>query len=82
MWLLVSSEPLISESGEKLGVVATFRNVTDVKEGEHKIEAAFSQLKEKATDLEKLNRLMVDRELKMIELKEEIVRLKNEKLPK
>lgn len=47
-----------------------FFDVTDDK----KIE---QDLKEKNENLEKMNNLMVDRELKMIELKSEIYRLKN-----
>jgi len=34
------------------------------------------QIKEKLEELQKLNKFMVDRELKMVELKEEIKRLK------
>lgn len=50
-------------------VVAVFR---DVKEEEIKRE----QLRTKITEIEKLNKAMIDRELKMIELKQEIKNLK------
>lgn len=49
--------------------VGIMRDVTERKKAE-------KQLQEKISELEKINKLMVDRELKMVELKDEIKRLK------
>lgn len=54
------------ESGE---IVAIFRNITEQVENKNKLE-------EKILELETLNNFMVERELKMIELKKEIESLK------
>lgn len=51
---------------------ATVRDVTEQKLAENK-------LKEKIQELQNINRIMIGREVKMIELKEEIGRLKNNK---
>jgi hypothetical protein len=50
--------------------VGIIRDITQDKEHERK-------LKEKMEEMEKMNKLMTDRELKMIELKEKIRELKN-----
>lgn len=59
---------LIDVKGDDF-IMATVRDVTEEKEVERKIE-------ERAENLEKINNLMVGRELKMIELKKEIASLK------
>ena len=46
---------------------------------EQKITERTAQLQKNVTELNRMNTLMVDRELKMIELKKEIERLKKEK---
>lgn len=48
------------------------------KKQEETIKERTQELREKVTDLEKFNKLAVGRELKMIELKEEIKKLKEE----
>lgn len=57
--------PLKNEKGEIVGIVGVSRDITEKK----KIE---SSLAKRMKELEFLNRLMVDRELKMIELKKKI----------
>jgi hypothetical protein len=54
--------------GDKIFIQATVRDVSERKKAEQKIE-------EQVNELEKFNRLMVGRELKMIELKERIKEL-------
>lgn len=56
--------------GGKEVILAMGRDVTSRKNAE-------SELKEKYVELEKMNKIMVGRELKIVELKEEIDRLKN-----
>lgn len=58
------------EAGKLTGLVGVSRDVTERR----KIE---DELKQRAESLEQMNKLMVDRELKMIELKKEIEKLKN-----
>lgn len=54
------------------GFATIFFDITDRK----KID---DELRDKNADLEKLNRVMIDRELKMISLKEELHKYKNKK---
>ena len=55
-----------------IGIDGIVIDITERKKAEEK-------LKEKLEELEKINRLMVGRELKMVSLKEEVEKLKNEK---
>lgn len=66
LWLFVSVY-----SPENGFFVAVFQNITEQKK--HQLE-----LDEKNQDLERMNKLMIDRELKMVELKKEIEELKAE----
>jgi PAS domain S-box-containing protein len=59
-----ASTPVMKE-GTVVGAVVTFRDITERK----KMDA---ELKEYVTDLERFNRLVIGREEKMIQLKEEI----------
>ncbi len=56
--------------GRVVGQIWSFRNIT-------KYISFQEQIQEKVTMLERLNKTMVDRELKMIELKEKIAELEN-----
>ncbi len=65
--------PIISQEGDLLGFVGAELDVTDRKKGE--------EAKQKHTDeLEKINDLMVDREMKMIEMKKELEQLRDKKM--
>jgi hypothetical protein len=60
-----------SEEGEIIGYFLGFFDLTEIKKTE-------AELRYRLEEVEKLQRLVVGRELKMIELKEEIERLKRE----
>ncbi|RPJ17506.1 MAG: PAS domain S-box protein [Desulfobacteraceae bacterium] len=59
-----SSTPIIKD-GKVMGAVVTFRDITERKK-------ARKELEERMEDLERFSRLTIDREEKMIQLKEEI----------
>lgn len=59
----------LDEKGKPVRLAGTVHDITEHKKLEE-------ELQEKVDDLEKANKLMVDRELKMIELKKEIEKLK------
>jgi len=61
----LSAKMLFTPSQEFLGVEGVLRNISDRKASE-------SKLLEKTQELERMNKLMTDRELKMIELKKEL----------
>lgn len=67
--LLVSTSPIFDEKGEYQGVVHIARDITQRKKMEE-------ELKDRVDKLERFQKVMVDRELKMKELKAEIVALK------
>jgi PAS domain S-box-containing protein len=68
--------------GNLIGYFFAFFDMSELKKFqkglEEKVKEATSQLREKLDELERFNRLAVGRELKMIELKEEIELLKKE----
>ena len=68
-WNELSITPIRGDNGEITHFVGITRDITDRKNLEEKLS---TQLKETV----RLNKLMVDRELKMIELKKEIATLK------
>jgi PAS domain-containing protein len=59
------SAPMLGENKKYYGRIWYFRDITDRKVAEEKIEHELQEIKE-------MNNLMVDREMKMIELKKEI----------
>ena len=61
-----------NEKGQVDGIVGIILDITDIKNIEQ-------LTKEKAENLERINKLMIDRELKMIELKKRIEELEQEK---
>lgn len=68
LWVIGST--LVRKSGEVYGAIETIRDITEEGTNEAK-------LLEKVEELSKMNQLMVTRELKMVELKDEIQRLKS-----
>lgn len=68
--------------GNTIGYFLAFADINELKklqrELEQKVEKRTKQLQEKVDEMEKFDRLTVGRELRMIELKEEIERLKQE----
>lgn len=68
IWLNTNKIPLTDEHGNVIGVLGTYMDVTDRKLADDKLKAALE-------DSRKLNDLMVDRELKMVEMKEKIKEL-------
>jgi len=72
----------IKKEGEISGFFLAFIDITPLKkiqqEMEEKIRISTQDLKEKVKELEKFHEIAIGRELKMIELKEEIKRLKEE----
>lgn len=68
IYLWASAQPLLDRMGKVIGAIESLRDVTErqVKD---------TKLQEKIEDLSKLNRAMVDREKKMVELKEKIKQL-------
>jgi len=75
----------LKKAHEEVGAVleirtkARTRELKELAEGlEGKVERRTKEIQEKMADLERFQRLAVGRELKMIELKEEIKKLKEE----
>ena len=66
------------KTGDELEQVAdNFNRMVDkLKTSRQEIDLKNQELKLKVTEMEKFNKLSVDRELKMIELKNEIIELK------
>lgn len=69
VWLLVTAKPLLQADGSVRQVICTFTDISD------RVQAT-AELKAKNVELEAANALMVGRELKMVELKEENDKLK------
>ena len=71
-----------AEEGIIIGYFLAFFDITEIKklreELEEKVKERTKELQERIDELERIQRLTVGRELKMIELKEEIEELKEE----
>lgn len=64
------------EFGNAIKTHGINQDITDYKMKEEKITTTKKELEEKLSELERLNKFMIDRELKMTELKDEIKTLK------
>ena len=71
LWVQTNKIPYRNELGNIIGIIGFTIDITDLKCAEDK-------LKSHTEEMEKLNQFMVNRELKMVELKEEIERLKKQ----
>ena len=71
--LKLPSPQALTDANERLS-----KEVENHKKTEEVLTQSHRDLMAKNTELEKVNKLMIDRELKMIELKKEIERLKHE----
>ena len=71
IWLHLGS-PVRDENGDIIGILVRTEDITERKQAEE-------ELKKRVDELERFHDLTVDRELKMVELKEEIEALKAEK---
>lgn len=72
MYMATTIFPLKDKEGNVVHYITIHKDLTQQKKAE-------DILKEKIDELEKINKFMVDRELKMIELKEKIKKLENKK---
>jgi len=64
-----SINPILDEKGNSIGFVAIQHDITERKKQE-------SESKKRLDEIEKLNQVMVGRELKMVQMKEELERLR------
>ncbi|MBW1674322.1 MAG: PAS domain S-box protein [Deltaproteobacteria bacterium] len=87
IWVAVTAEAVRDESGEIEYFDGMTEDITERKQAEEalqkahgeletKVEERTKNLKEKTENFERMNKLFVDRELRMKELKEEIKKLK------
>jgi hypothetical protein len=83
---LVSGEPIVL--GDDLCMLTIIRNITERKKTEQELEKhrlhleemvneRTAELKAKIAEIERMNKLFVDRELRMIELKEKVKELES-----
>jgi len=83
IWTLVNASPQLDEQGVVTEIVVTFVDVTERKRAEEKVrklneeledrvKERTAELEKKSAELERINKLFVGRELRMVELKEEI----------
>ncbi len=77
--LVITNEysPIVTTSKDEIGQLATAFNkmLEEINKSKHDTEY---QVAERTQDLQKLNKFMIGRELKMVALKKEIVKLKKE----
>lgn len=70
-WVDTSIAPILDENKKPIRYISVRFLITDKKEAEELQQ-------EKTAELEALNKVMIDRELKMVELKEKVAELKSE----
>jgi PAS domain S-box-containing protein len=68
IWLRTSKVPLVDFDGKIIGVIGIYDDITEQKKAEE-------ELLKKTAELENFNKIFIDRELKMIELKEKLKEL-------
>lgn len=75
-WFYISHRPVRNIKGEIQYCVIVMTDITDLKNTQQKLLDSERNLKERVRELEEFYNMSVSRELKMIELKEEVERLK------
>jgi PAS domain S-box-containing protein len=87
VWTLASASPILDDNRRFQGSFAMFTDITERKlaeeelrrlkdELEQRVKERTAELENKNRELEKMNKLFIGRELRMVELKEQIVMLK------
>ncbi len=77
-WLYVSHLPVLDEKGEYLYTIITATDITELKNTQQTLMESKKELKERVDELENFYEMAMNRELKMIELKKEVSKLKTE----
>jgi len=70
-WVSACKIPYVDEKGNIIGIIGIATDITKHKQAE-------KELQKKMSDLERFNKLTVDREIRMIELKSEVNKLLKE----
>jgi len=71
-WTLTSASPVLDAQGRYAGSFAMLSDITDRKRAQEALRQQSETVRARNTELEILNHAMVDRGLRMIDLKEEI----------
>ena len=74
-----SANPILDKNGEIIGFIALQHDVTTRRMSEEEVRNLNTELQKKVEELEKISRLTINRELKMIELKKELKSKNNRK---
>jgi len=69
---LMHNSLLRDETGNLVGMIATLRDITEIKRAEDDLRRRAKELEGTNAELERFNRLAVGRELRMIELKRQV----------
>src|SRR5206468_11773112 len=70
--VLVNIRPLKNDRGETIGAVNCFYDITGRKQAEEALRQSHLELQARAEELDRFNRIAVDRELRMVQLKKEV----------
>jgi PAS domain S-box-containing protein len=73
--LFADASNIIYKNGHVTGVMASAIDITEQKKSETELKKSHDSLQAKVSELEKINAITIDRELKMIELKNKIKEL-------
>jgi PAS domain S-box-containing protein len=82
IWLLTSKIPYKDADGKISGVIGTYMDISELKQAEAESRRAKETLQAKVNELERFNALTVDREMKMVELKNRIKELEEKMIDK
>lgn len=75
-WINTDKVLFRDAAGKVIGIIGFTTDITKIKEAEKVINESEVQVKKKIEELELMNKLMIDRELKMVALKKEIEQLR------
>ena len=73
-----SAAPIRDSQGSMIGVILIFRDISERRKDEAKLQQSQQDLQERVQELEQFHDIVVDRELKMIALEQEVASLKQE----
>jgi len=75
VWISLTMDLLKDTEGKPTGIVGISKDITKEREAEEKLKKTYDDLEKRTKEIEKINKLMVGREIRMIELKNRIKEL-------
>lgn len=77
--LVLVNEAPVKQNGEVVSIVGSLTDITQLKRVQEELKKTVAELRHQKSDLQNLNQILVGRELRMVELKNQLKKLRSKK---